>query len=298
MRRSKAGRTPPPARQQPRAGRRCLRARALERGRRSSGFLRRPGEVLEVERVATTLFVERGGSCRLDVLPEELVCLEPGQRAELDPDETAGAVCVLERGRQPLRNLRGDAWRGPWRPAAAVAVAVRPAVRPRPNPPSEDRRARAGAAGPPWQAVQAAPGPRGSSCSARAETRAAGRREPGERREDVASSVRTSSSSEASDPRIEACAYSSSASTKTQKGRSRSSSDADPASTRWPRASARAASSARRRVLPMPGSPTRANRREPRRHRARRGAGRTRRAPRRARRGARQRTPSCRQKRG
>ena len=40
--------------------------------RRSFG---RAGEVLEVERVATARFVERVGSCRLDVLPEELVCL-------------------------------------------------------------------------------------------------------------------------------------------------------------------------------------------------------------------------------
>ena len=48
---------------------------------------------------------------------------------------------------------------------------------------------------------------------------------------------------------------SSSASTKTQKGRSRSSSDAAPRRTRYPCASARAAASASRRVLPMPGSP-------------------------------------------
>ena len=70
-----------------------------------------------------------------------------------------------------------------------------------------------------------------------------------------ASSLRTSSLRDATSRGSSPATYSSRASTKTQNGRSRSSSDALPPRTVHPRASARLASSANRRVLPIPGSP-------------------------------------------
>jgi len=70
------------------------------------------GELLEVERVATAFREESTGLRFVHRFAEELVGFGPAERTKLDPDEAAGAVRVLERAREPLRNLAGTPGQG------------------------------------------------------------------------------------------------------------------------------------------------------------------------------------------
>ena len=125
----------------------------------------RAGEVLEVERIAAALLVERGGLRSVDGRAEELTRLRAAERAKLDSDER---IVRDARSRAPptvAPAAGGDAWPEPSAPARAAGVATRPAVRWTPYPPNAGRRARARPGWPP-QAVRAGRTPRGGSGSA------------------------------------------------------------------------------------------------------------------------------------
>ena len=243
----------------PRAARRTPRAprRPPARRRRRRRCAR---ELLEVERVAARLLVERVG-------PR----VPPARRA------ARGGLVARQRGRARGGSRRPGARRA--RRAAGQALGQLPrAGRParagraasggRRSSAREqldrrgvgpvdvvERRARAAGAPRAARAARARPGARGSARPAAPAPPSAAR---------SASDGRTCASSTrdvVAKRREPSCGsrpatYSSSASTKTQNGRSRSSSDALPVSTVHPRASARAASSASSRVLPIPGSPS------------------------------------------
>ena len=226
--------------------------------------LGRPGELLEIEGVAAAVLVQGGRGRLVDGRAEELSRLDARQSAELEADESAGAARRLECGGQPLRRLprsqRDDEedscvrWPAKQRAEQVDRCGVGPVdvvehEHERPASPSDARGARARRDG--CGSARAGTPPRVSSRTPRATGRRS-RDRCGRRR-------RARRGDRGSRP----WRYSSSASTNTPNGRSRSSSDADPERTRWPRASARSASSERSRVLPMPGSPTSSTASEP-----------------------------------
>ncbi len=69
--------------------------------------LERPGELLEVERVAAALLVEDGCVGGVDAFAEKLSRLGGRQSAELDPGQRRRTMRPLERGRKTLRRLAG-----------------------------------------------------------------------------------------------------------------------------------------------------------------------------------------------
>ena len=69
--------------------------------------LGRPGELLEVEGVATALLVEDGCAGGVDPLAEELLSLIRRQSAELEPGQHRRTTRPLEGGRKTLRSLEG-----------------------------------------------------------------------------------------------------------------------------------------------------------------------------------------------
>ena len=254
------------------------------------------GELLQVERVAAALLVEASARARVDVLAEQLgglVALEP---AQLDRRERRrpGRARSSARG-QPVGELprpRAHARAAPRRRAAGAAA--RRAARPTPGPPSARRRA-ASTSGlrrrhPLEQLAHRAVGAVALVLERRRGRR---RRRPTATGSTRASSTRTSSSSESS--------RADRAPRRTRRGHRRRARTAGRApaptrcrdSTMQPRASARAASSASRRVLPMPGSPVSTSAPGSPRSQSVDGAARAARAPRRARRGARGPWPAC-----
>ena len=67
----------------------------------------RAGELLEVERVASALGVQRAGRRAVDRVAQELPGLVARQGAELDPGRRSVAVRPVERGGEVLRELPG-----------------------------------------------------------------------------------------------------------------------------------------------------------------------------------------------
>jgi len=67
----------------------------------------RPGELLEVERVAAALLIHGRGLGGIERLAQELAHLSEAERAEHDPAKPTLAARPLERGGQPLRHLAG-----------------------------------------------------------------------------------------------------------------------------------------------------------------------------------------------
>ena len=65
----------------------------------------RPGELLEIERVAAALLVESACGVVVDGFAEELLSLAARQSADFDAEQCPRAVCPLERGGEPLRRL-------------------------------------------------------------------------------------------------------------------------------------------------------------------------------------------------
>ncbi len=278
--RARTGRPPPPllpARGVP--GRTAARApRSARRRRRTeprspasdvsscaadaAGAVERPRELLEVEGVAAALLVEDRRVGAVDRVAEQLSSLLGAERAELDA------------GQRPARCARSSAAEsrsGTWRGRTASAMSTGAAGGRRRSAPSSSTDA--GSAQ--WRSSSTSTS--GCADGEPLEQRAHGAvaavalvlerhltagRERRQRREDVRELgpdvvVERVEAAPGRSPRT----YSSSASTKTENGRSRSSSDAEPERTSCPRASARAASSASSRVLPMPGSPDQLDRR-------------------------------------
>ena len=216
----------------------------------------RAGELLEVERVAAALLVERGRVATSTASPRSSRA-SSGVRAPSSRRVSAPARCARSSAAdEPLRQLpRANATAGARLPPGAAKQRAEQLDGARSRPSGSRRAGARGASSP--RAVRAARGQRGECGIARAGARRRAQTKADERREDLRelrSQRRRPSASRRRGSRPST--YSSSASTKTQNGRSRSSSEAEPASTRCPRSSARAASSARRRVLPIPGSPT------------------------------------------
>ena len=228
---------------------------------RRSGERRPPGalgagELLEVERVAARLLVELVRPLASDGVAEQVAGRLAREAAQLEPSEAALAIGALERRREAIGDLtracghhdehgrvgRAAQERGEQlhrRGVRPVDVVEGEHERPARREPLEQLAHRAvGAVALVLQRGSRrqtqAPTADGSTC---------------------ASSLRTSSLKAATSRGSSPATYSSRASTKTQNGRSRSSSDALPPRTVHPRASARLASSASRRVLPIPGSP-------------------------------------------
>ena len=67
--------------------------------------MERPGELLEIERVAAALFVEVGRPGRADSFTEIGTRLGGTQGPELDPGQFCLAMCPLERNQQAFRRL-------------------------------------------------------------------------------------------------------------------------------------------------------------------------------------------------
>ena len=225
--------------------RRCVPPRGRATGRAS----------LEVEGVATALLVEGGGAKGVDPVVEKLASLIRRERAELDPSQRRRTMRPLERRCKTLRRLaraerNGDEHCRPRRPGNRAPCSTE-------------------AASAQWEVVEhkherlalrklfeqrahrsMAPIPlvlerhRATGCE---------RRQRGQDVRELCLHVAVEGREQVG---VEASTYSSNACTNTENGSARSSSDADPERTRCPRASARAASSERRRVLPIPGSPT------------------------------------------
>ena len=237
---------------------RNLAERELGRGGGTGRAVERPRELLEVQRVAAALVEEDGCVCARDLLAEQLavdwVALNaPSSICNEMPSRFARSSAV-ERRSGILPRAMARALSAP-RPTVGGGAARRGARR-TPSRPSGDRRGR-GRAAARTRAARAARAPPGGCGSARAGRRRRARPQASSSEgKTCASSVRTSSSRRSSEAGSRLRRYSSSASTKTEKGRSRSSSEAEPERTRRPCASARPASSASRRVLPIPGSPT------------------------------------------
>ena len=193
----------------------------------------------------------------VDVRAEQRGGIGAPEPAQLEPDERAGSARPLDGARQTLRELpRPGADREQHRRRGRAAVGARRAARPRRCPPSARRPAPTPRASSP-PGAPAAPAPRGARDSARPEPsarpaprgptatgRPARARRGPHRRARRAGAARARRRTRRARPRT------------SQKGRSSSSSDALPASTTQPLASPRAASSASKRVFPMPGSPT------------------------------------------
>ena len=265
-----------------RAGRRC----------RLAGPAGGPGELLEVERVAAALLVERVRERAVDVVAEQLARLLAPQRAELEPVSRPPRSRALERAGEALGSCRGraasasstgaDGRRRSSAPSSSIDAGSAQCTS---SSTQHERLARGEAleqlahramravalvlqrrAG----AAVAAPTATGAPARARrAPRRRASRGGAVQARDVLVERVDE-------DPERQVA----------------SSSDALPLSTMQPRASARAASSASSRVLPMPGSPSTSSgatgspRSSPSARR------RARPAPRRARRGARRPGPS------
>jgi len=68
---------------------------------------KRPGELLQIERVATALLEKRGHSGRVECLTEELAGLATRQRADLDANQCPDPLRPLERGGHAPRRLAG-----------------------------------------------------------------------------------------------------------------------------------------------------------------------------------------------
>ena len=228
--------------------------RRLVGRRRRVGTVGRPRELLEVEGIAAAVLVEAG---RVRSVADQLAGLLGAERLEVRCARSCrrGApVRPRRRAARPSAAVARRARRVPARPA--VGGGARRAARSTPDRPSGRRRARAPPAGS-ARASRAARRRRGDCGSARAGSRSCARlARPVSDGKTVASSARTSPSRLSRRCGSRPWTYSSSASTKTQNGKSSSSSPARPERTRYARASARAANSARRRVLPIPGSPT------------------------------------------
>ena len=194
-------------------------------GRERGVALERPGELLEVERVAAALVVQ--GGCGLRRRRLRRGARRP-RRSSAPPSSTRVRV-PLRRAGSSAAVSRSGTCRG--RTASAISTAAsggrrssEPRARPRPGRPSGRRRARAPAVRR-RRAARAAHAPRGGCGSARAEGspgRPRVRRATGRRCERAASPASSASRRRGSRPRR----YSSRASTNTQNGRSRSSSEA------------------------------------------------------------------------
>ena len=242
--RARGARSRTAARAPPRAPRRrvdgtpiAAERRLVVHGRCSARAAERPGELLEIERVAAALGVEDARVDAIDRVAQQLARLVGAERAELDAgqqvrrasarssavDRRSGHVARTHGQRQEHRRGR--------RPAEQRSEQLdRRRVGPVEVVEHEHERLRRP------RAARAASARRGGCDSARAGARPGDRpRASSSDGKTCASSVRTSSSrhgeaSRGSSPRT----YSSSASTKTENGRSRSSSDAEPVSTRCP----------------------------------------------------------------
>ena len=104
-------RAPRPARPRPRAARRDPSSESSHGSACSCAQSERTGELLEIERVAAALLVERGCRGGVDRLAEELASLAARQRADFERGAASprGAPARARR-RQPLRRLaRTDA---------------------------------------------------------------------------------------------------------------------------------------------------------------------------------------------
>ena len=256
--------------------------------------IQRAGELLEVEGVAAALLVERAAAAPSTPRPSSCVRFFERERSEL----VARRACRLRCARSKAAARRSGVCRG------RIAIASRTGAdggRRRSAPSSSidpesaqcrSSRIRTSGLRRREHLQQLAHGAVGAVALVLERRARRRRRAPTGREARARAPCARLSSSRSRRRGSSPSAYSSSASTNTQNGRSRSSSDAEPESTRCPRASARSASSASRRVLPMPGSPTSSIAAGAAVLELRRGSRRMRRAPRGARRAARPPGPS------
>ena len=217
---------------------------------------RRPAELLEVERVAAAVPVDRPRRPRR-ALQQSVACASLSRPSAIRRTDAAASAADSRAGACPERNPTAK------RTGASSRVAGAPrAARAMHRRSSGDRRGRAPAAAP-RRAARAA--------GARRDALDSARRRPSVRsavgglctKERSLPSSPTSSGSHSvqvellrSDVRVEA-------STHTLKGTSRSNSVAEPERTSQPRSSARRRNSTSSRVLPMPGSPSTATHIDP-----------------------------------
>ena len=82
-----------------------VRERDVEGHGRFTLAVERSRELLEVERVAAALLVQRVRVDEVDRVAQQLASLGLREGVELDADQRAGTLRPLERGQEPLRLL-------------------------------------------------------------------------------------------------------------------------------------------------------------------------------------------------